>query len=87
MKRGSQKRWSKTNAAYIGAFLGMVIAMAHQVHHAIGGDVPNENPLVHIFPELVGLTAGSAVLAAIVAEIRNRIRATRLRRAGAEQPR
>jgi hypothetical protein len=51
----------------------MGIAMAHHAHHALVGDIPNENPLTHIFPELIGFTAAGALLLALMAEVRNRI--------------
>ncbi|WP_230534494.1 hypothetical protein [Microvirga roseola] len=72
MKYGYARRWSRSNSAFLGAFLGMMIAAAHQVHHALAGEIPNESPLAHIFLELVGLAAGTAILGAALAEIRNR---------------
>jgi hypothetical protein len=73
MKNRPRKPWSRTGSAYLGAFLGMGIAMAHQIHHAFVGDILAENPFTHIFPELLGLTAGGALLLMAVAEIRNRL--------------
>jgi len=51
----------------------MGIAIAHHVHHALVGEIPDENPFTHIFPELVGLTAGGALFLVVVTEIRNRL--------------
>jgi len=73
MKNKSRKPLSRTCSAYLGAFLGMAIAMAHQIHHVIVGDILAETPFTHIFPELLGLTAGGALLLMAVAEIRNRL--------------
>jgi hypothetical protein len=73
MKHGSERRWSRSSSAYLGAFLGMGIAMAHHAHHALVGEIPNENPLTHTFPELIGFTAAGALLLALMAEVRNRI--------------
>lgn len=73
MKRGSKRPWSRTHWAFVGAFLGMGLAMAHQVHHAVVGKVLDENPIAHIFPEVVGLTAGGALLLAVIAEACNRL--------------
>ena len=72
MKDRSKKRWSRASSAYLGAFFGMGLAMAHQIQHAVVGEIPNENPFTHIFPELVGLTAGGALILVIIAEVRNR---------------
>ena len=73
MKHMSERRWSRSNLAYLGAFLGMGVAMAQHVLHALGGDILNENPLDHIFPELIGFTAAGALILALMAEVRNRI--------------
>jgi hypothetical protein len=68
-----RKRWRRTSSAYLGAFLGIGIAIAHHIHHAVLGEIPNEDPFTHIFPELVGLTAGGTLLLVVVTEIRNRL--------------
>jgi hypothetical protein len=73
MKDNLRKHWSRTHSAYLGAFLGMGIAMAHNVHHAFVGEIPNENPLVHIFPELIGLASAGALFFVVIAEVRNRL--------------
>lgn len=73
MKHRSERRWSRSISAVLGAFPGMGGAMAHHAHHALVGDIPNENPLAHILPELIGLTAAGALLLAVIAEVRNRI--------------
>lgn len=77
MKHGSTKRWSRTNAAYLGAFLGLAVAMAHHIHHAVASEFPSENPLVHITRELITFSSGSALMLAAVAELRNRILGTK----------
>ncbi|HEU6441757.1 MAG TPA: hypothetical protein VFF38_05310 [Microvirga sp.] len=72
-KHGSAKRWGRTHAAYVGAFLGIAITMAHQGYHVLANDFPEGNPLVHIFLELIVFSAAGALALAAVAEIRNRI--------------
>jgi hypothetical protein len=71
MKDNLRKYWSRTHSAYLGAFLGMGIAMAHNVHHAFVGKIPNEDPLVHTFPKLIGLTSAGALFFVVIAEVRN----------------
>ena len=73
MKQSSNQRWSRANAAYLGAFLGMALGVIHQIHHAFTSVEPDENPLAHIVPEFVGLTVGGALLLAAIAEVRNHL--------------
>ncbi len=72
-KYDSAKRWGRTHAAYVGAFLGIAIGMAHQGYHVLFNDFPEGNPFVHISLELIGLSAAGALIMAAVAEVRNRI--------------
>ena len=69
----SIRRWSPTDTAYIGAFLGMALALVHQVYHVWFGRIPSEDPFLHIFLELLGFTLGFALLFACVAGVRNRL--------------
>jgi hypothetical protein len=69
----SAKRWSTTNTAYIGAFVGMVLALAHSAYHVLLGRIPSEDPFLHTFLELMGFTTGAALLFACIAGIRNRL--------------
>jgi hypothetical protein len=67
------KPWSISSFAYVGAFTGMVIAVAHHIEHTLTGDIPKDNLLGHIFLELVGSSLGVALVLAAIAVVRNRI--------------
>jgi hypothetical protein len=77
MKHGSTKRWSRTSAAYLGALLGIAVAMAHHVHHALVGEFPTGNPLAHIALEMITYSACGALILTIVTGARNRVSRTK----------
>jgi hypothetical protein len=68
-----KKPWKPSSFACVGAFSGMGIAAVHHINHALSGNIPQDNPLAHIFLELGGFALGAALLLAAIAVIRNRV--------------
>jgi hypothetical protein len=68
------RAWSVTRAAACGALLGLVAALLKTLvplHQAIAVSVTRSENLVAHIPEIVGATAGFALLCAIAAALRN----------------
>jgi hypothetical protein len=70
-KDWSKKRWNTGDMAYLGALLGMLIAGVHVFWHVFQGNLPSEDPLVHITVDLIAGTLGVAGLFGSVSGIRN----------------
>jgi hypothetical protein len=70
-KGRSKKRWTTGDVAYLGALLGMLIAGAHVFWHVLYGNLPSEDPLLHITIDLVAGTLGIAGLFGSVSGFRN----------------
>jgi len=73
MRQKQAKGWSRSNAAFVGAFLVMGLATAHQIYHAIVHGISGDNMLARLAVEFIGLTITGAVTLWIIAEIRNRL--------------
>jgi hypothetical protein len=48
-----RERWDTISLAYLGALLGMALAMVHNIHHGVGGQIPNEDPFLHSLFDLI----------------------------------
>ena len=68
MKRysGSTRKWDLERLAYLGALLGLLPVVTHQIHSISIRDFHGGDPLIHMLVELFGGTlGGSLVLCAI----------------------
>jgi len=70
-ERRSKTPWNTDDLAYLGALLGMIIAAVHVFSHIIRGELPSEDPLLHLMIDLIAGTLGLASLFASVSSFRN----------------
>lgn len=70
-KGRSTKRWNTGDMAHLDALLGMLIAGAHVFWHVLQGNLPSEDPLVHITIDLIAGMLSVASLFGAVSSFRN----------------
>ncbi|WP_114772634.1 hypothetical protein [Microvirga subterranea] len=63
----------------------MAAVIAHNARHLYVDRLPDVDPFVHVFTELVVFSSAGAVMLATVAVMRNRIRKKRSRGADADR--
>ena len=73
MEAGTE--WDVTVAAFFGGILGTVVALAHQIYAALFGTDLIVDPFVYVMTEMAVLISGGVVLFAVLAMLRNRLRA------------
>jgi hypothetical protein len=71
LKALKTRAWDVPMVAYTGAKLGVLVTLAHHLHHAIHDVALEETFLNHRLVELVGFPCAGLVLAGSVAALRN----------------
>jgi hypothetical protein len=73
MKResASNSKWDLESLAYIGALLGLLPVVTHQIHSISIRDFHGSDPLIHMLVELFGGTLGGSLLLCTIGWIRN----------------
>jgi len=73
VRQSVRQRWDTVSLAYLGAFLGMALAMAHNIHHIAVGQIPNEDPFLHSLFDLIAFGSSGALLMALISGTHNRL--------------
>jgi len=73
MKRNpaSHSRWDLESLAYIGALLGLLPVVTHQIYSIYIRDFHGDDPFIHMMIELIGGALGGAVLLCTIGWFRN----------------
>ena len=67
------RHWERFDAAYYGALVGILLALAYSLSHVFLGDAHDDTTLARIAAEMLWMTAAGALLGTFTAEIRNRL--------------
>jgi hypothetical protein len=68
---GSTRRWDLESLAYIGALLGLLPGVTHQIYSIAIRDFHGSEPLTHMMVELVGGALGGSIVLCTIGWIRN----------------
>jgi hypothetical protein len=69
---GNTKQWDLESLAYIGALLGLLPVVPHQVYSISVRDFHGGDPLIHMMVELIGGALVGSLLLCSIGWIRNR---------------
>jgi hypothetical protein len=68
------KRWDPVELAFVGAGVGLMLVVLHEAYVIISGQFNDVDPFTHIMMEMIICAIGGALLFAVIAEIRNRLK-------------
>jgi hypothetical protein len=73
MKRdpGNTRKWDLESLVYIGALLGLLPVVSHQIHSISIRDFHGGDPLIQMMVELFGAALGGSLLLCTIGWIRN----------------
>ncbi len=68
---GSTRKWDLERLVYLGALLGLLPVVTHQIHSIYVRDFHGSDPLIHMLVELFGATLIGSLLLCSIDWVRN----------------